>query len=132
MICLFGYFPSKILAPGKDPFLKSDRESLMMNEDTTGAYDQLDAALSLADIQVLPAEVHGIIVGALCNHLYTGNRPDLMAMVLDRPEEEGAAVSELRELSYSIYRSTMELLLEGEGDFTLQLPHESDALEFRT
>lgn len=103
-----------------------------MNDDTVDAYDQLDAALSLADISVLPAEAHGIIVGALCNHLHTGNRPDLMALILDRPAEDSAPIVELGELCYSIYRSTMEVMLDGEGDFALQLPHESDSLEFRT
>ena len=103
-----------------------------MSEDTAAAYDQLDAALSLADISILPAEVHGIIVGALCNHLQTGNRPDLMALIMDGSGEDSGPVIQAGELSYSLYRSTMELLLEDQGGFVLQLPHESESMEFRT
>jgi len=96
------------------------------------AYDQLDAALTLADVAMLPAEVHGIIVGALCSHLKTGKRPDLMVLILDRPNEDTGALAQLGELAHRMYRESMEMLLEAEAGFDLALPHESEALELRT
>lgn len=103
-----------------------------MRESAAEVYDQLDAALSLAGMSVLPAEVHGVLVGSLCCHLRTGVKPDLMALIVDDPGDVTGAVAEVSELAHALYRDAMDLLLQAEAGFDLLLPHDTESLQLRT
>ena len=103
-----------------------------MQESAAEAYNQLDAALTLAGMSVLPAEVHGVLVGSLCSHLRTGIKPDLMSLIVDDHGEATGAIAEVSELAYTLYRAAMEMLLQDEAGFDLLLPDDSEPLQLRT
>lgn len=99
----------------------------MMN--ATDTYVQLESALTLANLEISPSEVHGTVVGAISNHLKSGVSPDLLKLI-----EPGAAAEEYSQLSESlqeIYRQTSESLLDSDEGFELVLPDDDESLHAR-
>ena len=44
-------------------------------------YIQVESALVLSGIEISASEVHGTIVGAIANHMKSGQSPDLLRLV---------------------------------------------------
>ena len=92
---------------------------------------EIDAALSLANIEMSASEVHGTVVGSIANHLKTGVSPDLLKLIEPQASGDEDHFSQLNTLLYDLYRDSSELLFEGKEGFDLLLPDEDDALLVR-
>ena len=44
-------------------------------------YDEVEAAISLAGLELSAAELHGLICGAVCNQMKTGSAPELNRLI---------------------------------------------------
>lgn len=97
---------------------------------TQETYQQLEAALQLADRTEHPAEVHGVIVGSIAHHLMTGNKPALLALTIGQNQEGNLAALEGAMLE--VYRDTSDQLFNGDELFDLCLPDDNSSLEART
>ncbi len=94
-------------------------------------YTQLEATLSLADIEISVSEVHGTIVGAIANHMKSGVTPDLLKLIEPQASPEDGRFSQLKDTLYDIYRITTEQLLEGQESYDLLLPDDDESLDSR-
>lgn len=91
-------------------------------------YAQIDAAVALVGAGLQPSEIHGTVVGALSNHLKTGQKPDLSKLLQsDEPFTEAFV-----ELLHELYRENADVLLEGGENFKLILENVEQALDIRT
>lgn len=95
-------------------------------------FTQIEATLSLAAIEELSAsEVHGTIVGAICNHMKSGHTPDLLKLIEPEADPNDGRLNPLIEMLYDLYRDNSEMLLESKDSFGLVLPGDSERLEVR-
>jgi len=94
-------------------------------------FTQIEAALSLADLEISVSEVHGTVIGAISNHLKTGITPDLLKLIEPGANADDGRYSQLNELLYELYRQNSELLFESKDGFDLLLPHNDDSLSVR-
>lgn len=95
-------------------------------------FTQIEATLDLADIQELtPSEVHGTIVGAMCNHMKSGVTPDLLKLIEPGADANDGRFTQLTAMLYELYRETSELLIETKDGFDLILPSEDESINAR-
>jgi len=94
-------------------------------------YTQLEAALSLAEIEISVSEVHGTIVGAIANHMKSGVTPDLLKLIEPQADPNEGRFSQLNDTVYDLYRVTTEQLLEGQESYDLLLPDDDESLDNR-
>lgn len=99
---------------------------------TQDRFVQLEAAISLSGIELLAAEVHGTIVGAIAHHMKTGIGPNLLQLIEPQADAGSGQYAPLNELLYDLYRENSETLLEGKENFDLLLPDDEASLEERT
>ena len=93
---------------------------------------QIDATLALAGVEELsPSEVHGTIVGAICNHMKSGQTPDLMTLIEPEADPNEGRFNQLSEALYDLYRENTEMLLESKEGFGLILPDEDERIDVR-
>ena len=102
-----------------------------LTHNSVDRYTQIESVLALADIELAASEVHGIIVGAIANHLKTSQTPDLLKLIEPTADGSQGAVSQLNELLYDLYRENSELLFENQESFDLLLPSDDESLEAR-
>lgn len=95
-------------------------------------YTQIDSTLSLAGVDIPASEVHGTVVGAVCNHLKTSQAPDLLKLIVPDEEQQATRLQPLADLLYELYRVNSEALLENKEEFDLVLPSDEESLEIRT
>ena len=96
------------------------------------SFTKIEATLDLAGIEELtPSEVHGTIVGAMCNHMKSGVTPDLLKLIEPSADANDGRFTQLTEMLFEQYRETSELLIETKDGFDLLLPDESAPLEVR-
>ncbi len=94
---------------------------------------QIEAVLDLAQIEhQTGSEVHGMIVGAICNHLKTGLTPDLLHLLEPQASSQESRFKPVEKMLYDLYRDNSEQLFEHNEGFNLVLPDESASLEERT
>jgi len=94
---------------------------------------QIEATLDLAQIEhQTGSEVHGLIVGAICNHLKTGLSPNLLQLVEPQANADSGQYKPMERLLYDLYRDNSEQLFENKESFDLVLPRESEELARRT
>jgi len=93
---------------------------------------QLEAAVALSGLEILAAEVHGTVVGAIAHHMKTGISPNLLHLIEPQADAGSGQFSQLNELLYDLYRENSEFLLEGKENFDLLLPDDDASLEERT
>ena len=73
-------------------------------------YQQIEAVLRASQIEELsPSELHGIVVGAICNHLKTGQTPDLVKLIEPSASVEDGQLQGVAEHAYGLYRDTSEI-----------------------
>ena len=95
-------------------------------------YTQIDAALASADIAELsPSEVHGTIIGAICNHMKSGQTPDLVKLIEPEAAPNDGRFNQLSAALYDLYRENTELFLESKDGFGLILPDEDAPIDLR-
>jgi uncharacterized protein YgfB (UPF0149 family) len=95
-------------------------------------FTQIEATLDLAGIEELtPSEVHGTIVGAMCNHMKSGVTPDLLKLIEPGSDAKDSRFTQLTEMLYEQYRETSELLIETKDGFDLILPGEDEPIDVR-
>ncbi|NND81253.1 MAG: UPF0149 family protein [Gammaproteobacteria bacterium] len=94
-------------------------------------YTQLEAVLDLAGIEISASEAHGTVVGAVANHLQSGQSPDLMGLLAPGTDTASGAMAQASETLYDLYRATSSELLEGAEGYSLLLPHEDEPLNTR-
>ncbi|NNC99800.1 MAG: UPF0149 family protein [Gammaproteobacteria bacterium] len=94
-------------------------------------YTLIETSLASSGVEISVSEVHGIVVGALTNHLKSGITPDLLKLVEPRLDPVGDRFKHLHESLYHTYRHTSQQLLEGQSDFDLLLPSQDEALQER-
>jgi len=95
-------------------------------------FTQIEATLDLAGVQELsPSEVHGTIVGAMCNHMKSGVSPDLLKLIEPNADANEGRFTQLSSTLYDLYRETSELLIESKDGFDLILPSEDEPIELR-
>lgn len=94
-------------------------------------YTQLDAALSLQGIEISPAEVHGIVTGAISNHLKSGKTPNLLSLIVPKLEKAESSYNPLIEVLNEIYRDTSDSLLEGDENFEMMVLDDDESLDDR-
>lgn len=95
-------------------------------------YDEFAAALSLAGLELSASEVHGIICGAICNQMKTGNAPDMGRLITAGADVNPGSLEQLQEKLELLLRGTVGELHGEEGDLTLLLPGEDAGLPLRT
>lgn len=95
---------------------------------TSERFTQIDSALALANLEILPSEIHGIVVGAIANHLKTGVSPDLLKLVEPEANPEVGRFAPVHELLYELYRDQSELLFENKEGFDLILPDDDQPI----
>ncbi len=93
-------------------------------------YIQLEAGLHLAEREESAAEVHGLIIGSVTNHLFTGVKPQLMLLLLGEESVEG--MQALEPLVYELYREASDLLFNSDDLFDLLLPDDDESVALRT
>lgn len=104
----------------------------------TNAYDfdsdvwneKLQDTLDTAQRSESPAEVHGLITGAICNHMFTGIRPSLFEILTG--EKAASEASDIESIFTELYRDSSDVLFDPTLEFILLLPDESEPLEYRT
>lgn len=95
-------------------------------------FTQIQATLDLAGIEELGAsEVHGTILGAICNHMKSGQTPDLLKLIEPSADQNDGRLNQLNETLYELYRDNTEMLLESKQGFALILPSEDESIEIR-
>lgn len=94
-------------------------------------YEQLGVVLELAQLDVTASEVHGIVAGAIVNHLKTGKTPDLLKLIEPTADAAQGRFSKLLSLVYEVYRQTSDNLFDDSTNFDILLPGDDDAIEFR-
>lgn len=95
-------------------------------------FTQIEATLDLAGIEELtPSELHGTIVGAMANHMKSGNTPDLLKLIEPSADANDGRFTQLTAMLYDIYRETSELLIETKDGFDLILPDEDESIDVR-
>lgn len=99
---------------------------------TTDKYTQIESTLALAGIDMLSSEVHGIVVGAVCNHLKSSQAPDLLKLVVPDASDSSGNLQPMSDLLYDLYRENSEALLESKEEYDLVLPSDDESLEMRT
>ena len=93
-------------------------------------FSQIEAAASLDGVEIHPSEVHGTIIGALSNHLKSGQKPDLGKLLLN--EENAVKGKAFGDLLHELYRENADTLFEGGEKFELMLADDEQALDTRT
>ncbi len=99
---------------------------------TTDRFTQLEAAIALSGLEIQASEVHGILVGAIANHMKSGLSPNLLQLVEPNADAGSGQYAPLNELLYDLYREFSETLLEGKEDFDLLLPGDDEDIGIRT
>lgn len=95
-------------------------------------FTQIDATLALAGIEELsPSEVHGTILGAICNHMKSGQTPDLVKLIEPEADPNDGRFNQLSETLHDLYRENTEMLLESKEGFGLILPDEDERIDIR-
>lgn len=95
-------------------------------------FTQIEATLDLAGIQELsPSEVHGTIMGSICNHMKSGHTPDLLKLIEPEADQNDGRFNQLKETLYDLYRDNTEMLLESKEGFGLILPDEEERIDVR-
>jgi uncharacterized protein YgfB (UPF0149 family) len=95
-------------------------------------FTQIEATLALAGIDELsPSEVHGTIMGAICNHMKSGHTPDLLKLIEPGADSNDGRMAQLSETLYDMYRENTEMLLESKEGFGLILPDEDESIVAR-
>jgi len=94
-------------------------------------YDQLQAALSMAGLNLSPAEVHGVICGSVCNQMKTGVSPDLQRLLIAGHEVSAESLTPLQEQLENLLRETVHNLYGGQGKFDLLLEPDEKNLAVR-
>ncbi len=94
-------------------------------------YEQLGVVLELAQLDVTASEVHGIVAGAIVNHLKTGKTPDLLKLIEPTADAAQGRFSNLLTLVYEVYRQTSDHLFDDSTQFDILLPDDDEPIEFR-
>ena len=92
---------------------------------------KIEATLSLAELEISVSEVHGIVIGALCNHLKSSLTPDLLNIIEPGVDKQDSKYSVLSENLNELYRDNSDLLFDGAEGFDLILPDEDEKLSVR-
>lgn len=95
-------------------------------------YIQIESALVLAGSEVSVSEVHGLIVGAIANHMKSGQTPDLLQLLEPNADANNGPYAQLSDVLYDLYRENSGFLLEAKEGFDLLLPDDDESLENRT
>ena len=94
-------------------------------------YDQLQAALQVAGLELNASEVHGTICGSICNQMKTGISPNLQQLLTAGSEVSGKSLVPLREVLEILLQQTADSLYRNVSEFNLLLPHEDESLSLR-
>lgn len=95
-------------------------------------YNQLSAALTLANSGNSPSEIHGVICGVICNHIKTAraSRPhELVGMIAGLGDQN---VNGLNIVLETLYESCSRDLRASDAGFSLLLPNNDHDLVERT
>lgn len=94
-------------------------------------FTQVQATLSLADLEISPSEVHGTVVGAISNHLKSGITPDLLNLIEPGADASDGRFTQLNDLLYDLYRENSEILFESKEGFDVLLPDDDEGMGTR-
>ncbi|MBX2847691.1 MAG: UPF0149 family protein [Acidiferrobacterales bacterium] len=94
-------------------------------------YTQVESTLALSGLELTVSEVHGTVIGAIANHMKSGQTPDLLRLIEPNADSNDGRFRPLSELLYEIYRENSEYLLEAKEGFELLLPDDEEAIEIR-
>ena len=94
-------------------------------------YTQLLAILDLAGLEITPSEVHGIVSGAIANHLKSGQSPPLLTLIEPQAKSSDSRFLPLLEMSQALYRDTSDALFDSAETYDLLLPAEDSPLDIR-
>ena len=94
-------------------------------------YIQIESALVLSGIEISASEVHGTIVGAIANHMKSGQSPDLLRLVEPNADPNDGRFAQLSETLYDLYRENSGFLLEGKEGFNLLMPDDDESINAR-
>ncbi len=94
-------------------------------------YTQIETSLALAGLEISVSEVHGTVVGAMCNHMKSGVIPNLMQLIEPNSDANDGKLSQLSDVLYQNYREVSELLIEVKEGFELLLPDDDEPLANR-
>ena len=97
----------------------------------TSNYNELAATLSLQQLDISAAEVHGAITGVTCGMSGTADVDDILALVIQR-DQEIQTPELLSNTLESVLSETTKTLHEGGFEFRLLLPDEASELDYRT
>ncbi len=95
-------------------------------------YSQLGLILELAQVEVTASEVHGIIAGAIVNHLKSGQTPDMLKLIEPNANQSDSRFSNLSAKVHELYRETSDMLFGDAESFDLLLPNDDERLDWRT
>ena len=94
-------------------------------------YIQIESTLVLSGIEISASEVHGTIVGAIANHMKSGQSPDLLRLVEPNADINDGRFAQLSETLYDLYRENSGFLLEGKEGFNLLMPDDDESIDTR-
>ena len=103
----------------------------MMNVIESVDYDQLQAVLQDAELEINASEVHGTMCGSICNQMKTGVSPNLQQLLTAGTEISGQSLAPLRDVLESLLRQTADSLYRNVSEFSLLLPDDEESLSVR-
>ena len=95
-------------------------------------YDQLQAALLEAELELSASEVHGVMCGSICNQMKTGVSPNLQQLLTSGKEISTESLASLRDILESLLRQTVDSLYRNLNEFNLLLPDDNESLSLRS
>lgn len=95
-------------------------------------YTRLLAILDLAGLEISPSEVHGIIAGAIVNHLKCGASPDLLKLIEPQASPNDTRYAHVLETALELYRDTSDQLFDDAEQYDLLLPDDDSPIDVRT
>lgn len=94
-------------------------------------YEEMEAAISVAGLELNAAEVHGIICGAICNQMKTGTAPDMNQLITAGADVQSGSLEQLQSNLELLLRGAVEELHRDDGDFRMLLPDDEVGLTRR-
>lgn len=94
-------------------------------------YDQLQAALSLAGLDLSAAEVHGVLCGSMCNQMKTGASPDLQKLLLAGSKVPAESLRPLQGHLENLLHESVQSLYGDDSELNLLLPDDDESISLR-
>ena len=94
-------------------------------------YQRIETEIAVLGLDISASEIHGLICGAITNHLHTSIAPNLLQLIEPSAVDRPAEFSALNERVHELYRASSMALLDDVEGFELVLPEEDATIADR-